>query len=65
MTQKKKKKKTGTRAFKEKVINIPIYHPKNVFESEENNNAFWAKCCLCNTDRLAAMASQMIDRSTK
>ena len=31
-------------------INIPIYHPKYVFKSEENNKAFWAKYCLCDTD---------------
>ena len=44
--------KIGPREFKKKnvKINIPIYHPKNVFKSEENNKAFWAKCCLCDKD---------------
>ena len=47
-------KKIGARPFiKHLMINVPnctVKSEKKVFNGEENNRAFSAKCCLCNTN---------------
>ena len=58
-------KKIGTRALKKNVkINIPFYHPKNVFQSEENisGNMLFVRQ---RSGWIGGCISQMIDRSTQ